>query len=70
MRDPKTIRFNDSENPRRLDDFDKAVKRAAADHAEVIRLLVDAYVRYVAQHGHSPAFPVALVPSGKPARHR
>lgn len=60
--DPKTIRFNTAENPDRLSRFEKAINRSAADGGEVIRQLADAFSRYVEQHGHSPAWPVELVP--------
>lgn len=59
--DPKTIRLNDGGEGGRLAQFERAIKTAGADGNEVIRQLTDAYVRYVAEHGHSPTFPVSLV---------
>ncbi|MEQ1862892.1 MAG: hypothetical protein ABMA13_23470 [Chthoniobacteraceae bacterium] len=60
--DPKTIRFNTADSPNRLSRFEKAIKRSTADGGEVIRQLTDAFCRYVETHGHTPAWPVELVP--------
>ena len=38
-----------------------ARKNAKNRGNEVLRRLVDAYVTYVAEHGHGPAFPVKIV---------
>lgn len=62
MADPKTIRINDADVPDRLERFEKALKRNAADGNAVIRELVDAYVRYVEENDCQPTFPVQLVP--------
>jgi hypothetical protein len=63
MGDPKTIRINNSDDPDRLDKFENALKITAADGGQVIRELVDAYVRYVAENGVSPTYPVRLIPA-------
>lgn len=63
--DPKSVRLNDAENQKRNDDFDTAVEKAAANGNAVLRKLVDAYIDFVNKHGHSPAFPVELVPKSK-----
>jgi hypothetical protein len=65
--DPKTIRFNDADDPDRLHRFERALARSAGSSGKVIRHLVDAYIRYVNEHGHSPSFPVRLV-SDEPTR--
>lgn len=62
MGDPKTIRFNDADNPQRLEEFEAALKRCGANTSEVVRLLAEAYTRYVEEHGQCPIFPVELVP--------
>ena len=61
MTDPKQIRLNDGLDPNRAEKFDHAIQRTAANGNEVLRRLVDAYVAYVAKHGHGPAFPVKIV---------
>lgn len=61
MDDPKTIRLNDVDNPDRRDRFEQAVKRTATNSNEVIRRLVDAWIAYVEENGHAPAFPVRIV---------
>jgi hypothetical protein len=67
MDDPKTIRLNDADRPDRRDRFEQCVKRTAANGNEIIRRLIDAWISYVDQHGHSPTFPVTLMPT-KPGR--
>ncbi len=70
MADPKTIRINDADDPDRLDAFEKALKRCSQDASAVIRHLAEAYIRYVAEHGHAPAFPVRLEPVSAPKKKR
>jgi hypothetical protein len=66
MADPKTVRINNADNPDRLDEFEKALKRAGQNANDVIRNMADAYIRFVAQHKHGPAFPVQIVPFEPP----
>jgi hypothetical protein len=61
MTDPKQVRLNDGDDPDRAEKFQRAIRRTAANGNEVLRRLVDAYLRYVAEHGHGPAFPVEIV---------
>jgi len=61
MTDPKQVRLNDGLHPNRAEKFHHAIGRTAANGNEVLRRLVDAYVAYVAEHGHGPAFPVKIV---------
>lgn len=61
MADQKSIRLNDSDDPDRADKFTKALKRSAANGNNVIRQLVDAYIRQVTETGRGPVFPVNLV---------
>jgi hypothetical protein len=62
MEDPKTIRLNDADLLDRRARFERAVKKTAGNGNEIIRRLVDAWLYYVAVHGHGPPFPVELVP--------
>jgi hypothetical protein len=62
MDNPKTIRLNDADRPDRRADFESAVRRTAVNGNEIIRRLVDAWMLYVQEHGHSPPFPVRLRP--------
>ena len=66
MADPKTVRINNADNPDRLDEFEKALKRTGQNANDVIRNMTDAYIRFVTQHGHGPAFPVQIVPFEEP----
>jgi hypothetical protein len=61
MTDPKQVRLNDGDDPDRSSKFQLALRRTEANGNAVLRRLVDAYLAYVAEHGHGPAFPVKIV---------
>lgn len=61
--DPKTLRINDADVPDRLDQFEKNIKRVAADGNEVIRQLIDAWNLFIEENGHAPTYPVRLLPA-------
>ena len=61
MADPKTIRFNDADDPERLAKLESAARSCSANVSQICRHLADAFIRYVDEHGHAPAFPVELV---------
>lgn len=72
MADPIHLRISDADDPDRGAKFTEALKPNAASANGVIRQLIDAYNRYVDEHGRGPVFPVDLVtrppkkkPSGK-----
>jgi predicted urease superfamily metal-dependent hydrolase len=64
MGDPKTIRINDTEDPERLEKFEKALKKAGQNLSEVVRHIADAYIDFVNEHKHGPTFPVRVVIAG------
>lgn len=68
MTDPKQIRINDAEDPDRAAKFNAALRRTAGTGNLVIRQLIDAFIRYVEDHGHGPTFPVDITPQQPPAR--
>lgn len=66
MADPKTIRFNDADAPDRLEALEHAAKRCGSTVSAITRHLADAFIRYVAEHGHAPSYPVRIEPIGAP----
>jgi hypothetical protein len=66
MPDPRNFRISDADNPDRLEEFESSLKRSGQSAPDVIRQLAESYIRYVAQHGHGPPFPVQIVPFEPP----
>jgi hypothetical protein len=45
MKEPYSVRMSDAENPSRGEQFERVMKKRAANAAVVLRELVDAYIR-------------------------
>lgn len=63
MKDPHPMRLNTKDDPNRTAKLSVVEKAWGVDPSNVIRRLVDAYLKFVDEHdGHPPSFPVVLVP--------
>jgi hypothetical protein len=60
MADPYNIRLGPLAEP-----FDKAVEDTASAAPAVMRALVEAWLKYIEQHGHAPVLPLEIVPQKK-----
>jgi hypothetical protein len=56
-----SVRLSNSENPTRDKDFSDALKKSGATETNVVRELVDAYVRFVKKHKRLPTFPLGII---------
>jgi hypothetical protein len=70
MTDPKQVRLNDGEDPDRAEKFHRAIVRTAANGNQILRHLIDGYLRYVEKHGHGPAFPIEIIEKAGRKRRR
>ena len=61
MATPTSIALDDPANPERTKQFDKALEKGGVSPRNAIRELVDAYIRWVAEHDRVPTFPLSLV---------
>jgi hypothetical protein len=59
---PTSIKLDDDTDPQRTEHFDDALAVGKASARDVLRGLVDAYNAYVTEHGHTPPFPVVILP--------
>lgn len=60
MKEPLNFRISDRENPERGLQFELVLRRKGATAAEVLRQLIDAYIR----SGGNVNFPVVLIEDG------
>lgn len=67
---PTSIALDDESNPNRTKDFAAALDKGGVAPRAAIRELIDAYTRFVAEHGRVPTFPMSIISADavKPAR--
>jgi hypothetical protein len=70
MPEHRSIRLSDADDPDRQDKFMRALKKHAVNGNQTIRLLINAWLLHVREHGRPPTFPVRLVEIDPPKKQR
>lgn len=57
---PTSLKLDDKSNLKRTREFAAALDKGKCSPPDVLRALVDAFNRYVKEHGGVPSFPVEI----------